>query len=407
MNLLQSSHKALAKVIRTKDMLFPGHWNTMIIKGSTAPVFQKLHYCSECYKAFHNTTNSALSKRDDDNAGWRPAYERRCIWAVLLVLTCSILGMTVQPVMAVSYPSRSSPAIKAVDGTPGSGGTTNTKATAQLAANEYQNQQALDYVRSVLEEKDREEARENKSGPAGDDSGTNSGKAEESPDKASGAHKTGKNGDDSNVSRARTKKVDQVPPGKPPVSQSPEPVEYLRARTGMRADIRIETKAREAQNVKYHPSEQKETPTKKDIVKQESNTESGRAEISNIRDYLDANPAQDMEGQPVAFRMGAPIEPENKPVKNTKQQTPSQERFYIQLGAYNDRHAAERAWQYARDTYSVLEGVSRDIQRADKDARGIYYRVRGGPVGKVRARAICRAIKQKDTNGCLVVGADQ
>lgn len=80
-------------------------------------------------------------------------------------------------------------------------------------------------------------------------------------------------------------------------------------------------------------------------------------------------------------------------------------KFLVQIGSYRSAERAEMAWNDLRTKYGgTLAGLSMDVQRADLGARGIYYRLRGGPLDtREQANRVCNDLKAVG-EGCLVVG---
>ncbi len=76
----------------------------------------------------------------------------------------------------------------------------------------------------------------------------------------------------------------------------------------------------------------------------------------------------------------------------------------VQLGAVRSEEAAKAEWIRLQTRYRAQLGkLEASIQRADLGARGIYWRVRGGPVSADDGKKICDALKSAGQN-CMVVG---
>lgn len=76
----------------------------------------------------------------------------------------------------------------------------------------------------------------------------------------------------------------------------------------------------------------------------------------------------------------------------------------IQIAALKSPDAAERAWETAKARHGDLLGSLRhQVIRADLGDKGVFYRLRVGPLASVNeAKALCAALKTRD-QGCLVV----
>ncbi len=78
--------------------------------------------------------------------------------------------------------------------------------------------------------------------------------------------------------------------------------------------------------------------------------------------------------------------------------------FRVQLGAVRDEPAAKSEWTRLKQRHSdVLGNLELDVERADLGERGIFFRVRGGPLAEeAAAKRICETLKTRNV-GCLVV----
>lgn len=75
----------------------------------------------------------------------------------------------------------------------------------------------------------------------------------------------------------------------------------------------------------------------------------------------------------------------------------------VQIAAVRDRDIAEKEWSRLATAHRDLLGrLSADIMRADLGAKGIFYRVRGGPLDEATARRICSDLGKRKI-GCMVV----
>ncbi|WP_413203615.1 SPOR domain-containing protein [Rhodospirillum sp. A1_3_36] len=76
----------------------------------------------------------------------------------------------------------------------------------------------------------------------------------------------------------------------------------------------------------------------------------------------------------------------------------------IQVAALRTEGAAEEAWRNILTTHKNLLGSFRhSVVRADLGDKGIYFRLRVGPVGdRAQAKALCETLKSRG-QGCIVV----
>lgn len=77
--------------------------------------------------------------------------------------------------------------------------------------------------------------------------------------------------------------------------------------------------------------------------------------------------------------------------------------WYVQLGSVTAEKDAPAAWKKFGKTYPSIADLALHIEKADLGAKGIFYRLQGGPLEEKRARAICAAVAAKKPGGCLVV----
>jgi hypothetical protein len=78
--------------------------------------------------------------------------------------------------------------------------------------------------------------------------------------------------------------------------------------------------------------------------------------------------------------------------------------YRIQVAAVRSREGAEREWRRLKKANGDLLGpLTLTIEKADLGAKGIFYRVRGGPLSRQAAVEACAELKRRKT-GCLVVG---
>ncbi len=78
--------------------------------------------------------------------------------------------------------------------------------------------------------------------------------------------------------------------------------------------------------------------------------------------------------------------------------------YVVQLLAARSRDAAQGAWKRLRDRHRELLGpLSPSVVRADLGGKGVFYRLRAGPLGtEAAARALCAQLTARKVN-CLVI----
>ena len=78
--------------------------------------------------------------------------------------------------------------------------------------------------------------------------------------------------------------------------------------------------------------------------------------------------------------------------------------FQVQLAAVRNQLAAQNEWQRLKTRHSVLLGkLSSRIVRADLGAKGIYFRLRAGPlIDRGSAKKLCKELQKIKVN-CLVI----
>ncbi len=106
----------------------------------------------------------------------------------------------------------------------------------------------------------------------------------------------------------------------------------------------------------------------------------------------------------------APKKPEPAPKVTAKADPKSltpdalQSGYLIQVGAYRSPARARSGWQsLVKANTSLLGSLTPLVVRADLGARGVYHRLRAGPVdGPEAAKALCDRLKQRKV-ACLVI----
>lgn len=125
-------------------------------------------------------------------------------------------------------------------------------------------------------------------------------------------------------------------------------------------------------------------------------TESG---VPTIEEVLNAKPPPAPPKSLVAATESAPP-PAAKPVAAT----PSANGFEVQLAALRSSKQADAAWKRLGGRHAdVLGRLDHRVVRADLGAKGVFYRLRVGPVASADdAKALCAILSERKVD-CLVV----
>ncbi|MGH6894839.1 MAG: SPOR domain-containing protein [Dongiaceae bacterium] len=75
----------------------------------------------------------------------------------------------------------------------------------------------------------------------------------------------------------------------------------------------------------------------------------------------------------------------------------------VQLAASKSEAAVQKEWVRLRKAHpDLLGGLSLTIQRVDKGADGVFYRLQAGPLAdKTAAKQLCASLKQQNQD-CIV-----
>lgn len=77
--------------------------------------------------------------------------------------------------------------------------------------------------------------------------------------------------------------------------------------------------------------------------------------------------------------------------------------YLVQLGALRSAPDAEKEWgRIQRANADVLGGLKSDVVQVDLGAKGVFWRLRAGPLDEQAARHICGELKNRN-QGCMVV----
>jgi hypothetical protein len=73
---------------------------------------------------------------------------------------------------------------------------------------------------------------------------------------------------------------------------------------------------------------------------------------------------------------------------------------HLQLASVRSEAEAREEWRRLEGRYhDLLGGLSPSVVKADLGERGIYYRLRAGPLDEARAHALCEQLKSQNV-GC-------
>jgi cell division septation protein DedD len=75
--------------------------------------------------------------------------------------------------------------------------------------------------------------------------------------------------------------------------------------------------------------------------------------------------------------------------------------WVVQLGAVHSEAEAKTEWNRLTGQHHQLASLSADIVRVDIPGKGVFWRVRGGPLDEAAARVLCSDLT-KQGQGCLV-----
>ena len=94
-----------------------------------------------------------------------------------------------------------------------------------------------------------------------------------------------------------------------------------------------------------------------------------------------------------------------KPAANDRRAAPAGS-FRIQLGAFRSRaKATDRGRGLQRQHSNLLGRLNMVVERVDLGPKGIFYRLRAGPiVNRQTARDLCRSLGKRRINCFLVSG---
>ncbi|WP_142850660.1 SPOR domain-containing protein, partial [Telmatospirillum sp. J64-1] len=77
--------------------------------------------------------------------------------------------------------------------------------------------------------------------------------------------------------------------------------------------------------------------------------------------------------------------------------------WLVQLGALREEQAAVKEWLRLQKAHpDLLSSLNQDIQRADLGDKGLFFRLRAGPLDEQAARNLCTQLSGRKV-GCLVV----
>lgn len=142
-----------------------------------------------------------------------------------------------------------------------------------------------------------------------------------------------------------------------------------------------------------------ETPKLKETVVVEA------AKVPEVKQAAKAAAKPEPKPEPVAEAAAKPaVEPTPLVEKKATAPITRATDYLIQIGAYRSPKAAQTGWARLVSANKALLGSLKPIVvRADLGKRGVYHRLRAGPVdGAEAAKALCARLKQRKV-GCLVI----
>jgi cell division septation protein DedD len=76
--------------------------------------------------------------------------------------------------------------------------------------------------------------------------------------------------------------------------------------------------------------------------------------------------------------------------------------YLIQLGALRSAPDAEREWTRIQKLHGdLLAGLKSDVMRVDLGAKGVFWRLRAGPLSEAAAKQVCADLKTRN-QGCIL-----
>jgi Sporulation related domain. len=115
---------------------------------------------------------------------------------------------------------------------------------------------------------------------------------------------------------------------------------------------------------------------------------------------VESKPAQVASARPV------PAPPPTKPAeKPATASAPASGRYQVQLLAARSPEGASAAWKKIQaKNGDVLGGLSSTVARADLGDKGVFYRLRVGPIAdEAKAKSLCSTLKSRSVS-CLIIG---
>ena len=93
-----------------------------------------------------------------------------------------------------------------------------------------------------------------------------------------------------------------------------------------------------------------------------------------------------------------------KEIESLLSKAPVKAPYRVQLAAVRSRDIAQKEWNRIKKRHNdVLGKLSLSVMRADLGAKGIYFRLRAGPLeSDVKARGLCAKLAARKVP-CLVI----
>lgn len=104
----------------------------------------------------------------------------------------------------------------------------------------------------------------------------------------------------------------------------------------------------------------------------------------------------------LAMNKAAPPVKTTPPSSAVSASTGNQGASYVQFAAVKSDADARANWAKLQGKYPALKSLTLRVQKVDLGAKGVFYRVQGGPVAASNAQSICGQVKQGGGQ-CIVI----
>jgi hypothetical protein len=134
------------------------------------------------------------------------------------------------------------------------------------------------------------------------------------------------------------------------------------------------------------------------------------AEASDATPPVNLRPPQPTDVAPVAAAPAPATKPKEEPAEEIAAAAPKAAaiqpaaggNFYVQMAAVKSESDARKQWPAYQAKYNQLSDLQLRVQQADLGAKGIYYRIQGGPLTEADARKVCSSINAQKSGSCVV-----